>query len=117
MGLVGLVELKDGGGVGGGGDDGDGAGREGGAGGEVGGGVGGGGGDEWPSTLRVEKVGMTGLATAVTRRLPDSGGGDGRRRGVGLLSGALVAAASARAAWCAAARWLQRALARGLRRR
>ena len=59
--------VEDGGGVGGGGDDGDGAGREGGAGGEVGGGVGGGGGDEWPSTLRVEKVGMTGLATAVTR--------------------------------------------------
>ena len=103
--------VEDGGGVGGGGDDGDG--REGGAGGEVGGG----GGDEWPSTLRVEKVGMTGLATAVTRRLPDSGGGDGRRRGVGLLSGALVAAASARAAWCAAARWLRRALARGPRRR
>ena len=102
--------VEDGGGVGGGGDDGDGAGREGGAGGEVGGG----GGDEWPSTLRVEKVGMTGL---VTRRLPDSGGGDGRRRGVGPLSGALVAAASARAAWCAAARWLQRALARGPRRR
>ena len=94
--------VEDGGGVGGGGDDGDGAGREGGAGGEVGGG----GGDEWPSTLRVEKVGMTGL---VTRRLP--------RQGVGLLSGALVAAASARAAWCAAARWLRRALARGPRRR
>ena len=109
--------VEDGGGVGGGGYDGDGAGREGGAGGEVGGGVGGGGGDEWPSTLRVEKVGMTGLATAVTRRLPDSGGGDGRRRGVGLLSGALVAAASARAAWCAAARWLRRALARRPRRR
>ena len=109
--------VEDGGGVGGGGDDGDGAGHEGGAGGEVGGGVGGGGGDEWPSTLSVEKVGMTGLATAVTRRLPDSGGGDGRRRGVGLLSGALVAAASARAAWCAAARWLRRALARGPRRR
>ena len=47
--------------------------------------------------------------------LLDSGGGDGRRRGVGLLSGALVAAASARAAWCAAARWLRRALARGPR--
>ena len=49
--------------------------------GEVGGGgigeVGGGVGDKWPSTLRVEKVGMSGLATAVTRRLPDSGGGDG----------------------------------------
>ena len=45
--------------------------------GEVGGGVGGGGGDKWPSTLRVEKVGMSGLATAVTRRLSDSGGGDG----------------------------------------
>ena len=47
----------------------------------------------------------------------DLGGGDGRRRGVGLLSGALVAAASARAAWCTAARWLRRALARGPRRR
>ena len=54
--------VEDGGGVGGGGDDGDGAGREGGAGGEVGGGVGGGGGDEWPSTLRVEKVGASILA-------------------------------------------------------
>ena len=38
---------------------------------------GGGGGDEGPSTLRVEKVDASILATAVTWRLPDSGGGEG----------------------------------------
>ena len=69
--------------------------------------------------MRVKKVGASGLATAVTWRLPDSGDGEGRRRrgrGGGRSSEALVAA-SARAAWCAAARWLRRALARGPRRR
>ena len=69
--------------------------------------------------MRVEKVGASSLATAVTWRLPDSGDGEGRRRrgrGGGRSSEALVAA-SARAAWCAAARWLRRALARALRRR
>ena len=70
-------------------------------------GGGGGGGEEEPSTLRVEKEGMFGLAIAITWRLPDSGGGEGRRqrgRGVGRP-------ASAMEAWWAAARWFRRALA------
>ena len=64
---------EDGGSVGGGGDDGD---VEGGPG-DGGVGVGGGGGDKWPSILKVEKVGKSGLDTAIIRRLPDSEDGDG----------------------------------------
>ena len=110
---------EDGGVVGGGGDGVDGVGGEGGAGGERGagdggvgvvdgggGGVGGGG----PSTLRVWKDGLC-LATVVTLRLPEPGGGEGwSRRGRGG-SGEAPEAASAREAWWAAARWLRRALA------
>ena len=52
--------------------------------------------------------------------LPESAGGEGRSwrggRGGGSSKGALVVT-SARAAWCAAARWLRRTLARGPRRR
>merc|ERR1712122_341124 len=70
------------------------------------GGVGGGG----PSTLRVWKDGLC-LATVVTLRLPEPGGGEGwSRRGRGG-SGEAPEAASAREAWWAAARWLRRALA------
>ena len=60
---------------------------------------------------------MFSLAIAITWRLPDSGGGEGRRqrgRGGGRSSGALVAA-SAMEAWWAAARWFRRALARAPR--
>ena len=45
---------------------------------------------ERPSTLRLEKVGASILAVAVTWRLPDSGGGEGGRRslrGGGLSTG------------------------------
>ena len=70
--------------------------------------------------MREEKVGISGLPTDITLRLPDAGGGEGRRwrgrRGGGSFSGMLVAA-SAREAWCAAARWLRLALARAPRRR
>ena len=31
-----------------------------------------------PSRLREEKVGISGLPTDITRRLPESGGGEGR---------------------------------------
>ena len=79
-----------------------------------------GGGDEEPSMLMDEKVGTSSFSTEITLRLPESAGGEGSSwrggRGGGSSSEALVAA-SARAAWCAAARWLRRALARGPRRR
>ena len=57
-----------------------------GQGGEGGGGAGGG--DEDPSRLRVEKVGISALPKDIIRRLPEVGGGDwrwqsGRRGGVG----------------------------------
>ena len=57
-----------------------------GQGGEGGGGAGGG--DEDPSRLRVEKVGISALPKDITRRFPEVGGGDrrwqsGRRGGVG----------------------------------
>ena len=67
--------------------------------------------------MSVEKEGMFSLAIAITWRLPDSGGGEGRRqrgRGGGRSSGALVAA-SAMEAWWAAARWFRWALARAPR--
>jgi len=58
--------------------------------------------------LRVEKVGSC-LATVVTLRLPEAGGGEGWSwRG---REGLVVVAASAKEAWWAAARWLRRALA------
>ena len=70
--------------------------------------------------LMDEKVGTSSFSTEITFRLPDAAGGEGSSwrggREGGSSSGALVAA-SARAAWCAAARWLRRALARGPRRR
>ena len=47
-----------------------------GEGGEGGGGAGGG--DEDPSRLRVEKVGISALPKDITRRLPEVGGGDRR---------------------------------------
>ena len=79
-----------------------------------------GGGDEEPSMLMDEKVGTSSFSTEITLRLPEAAGGEESSwsggRGGGFSSGALVAA-SARAAWCSAARWLRRALARGLRRR
>ena len=57
--------------------------------------------------MRVEKEGMFGLAIAITWRLPDSGGGEGRwQRGRGGGR-----PASAMEAWWAAARWFRRALA------
>ena len=60
--------------------------------------------------MRVEKVGSC-LATVVTLRLPEAGGGEGwSRRGWGGSSEA-PEAASARETWWAAARWLRRALA------
>ena len=75
-----------------------------------------GGGDEEPSKLTEEKVGTSSFSIVIT----DSAGGEGRSwrggREGGSFSRALVAA-SARAAWCAAARWLRRALARGPLRR
>ena len=40
-------------------------------------GGGAGGGDEGPSTLRVGKVGTSGLATVITWRLPEASGGEG----------------------------------------
>ena len=74
-------------------------------GGEIVGGDGGIGG--LPSRLREEKVGIFGLPSDITRRLPEAEGGEGRswkgRRGGGSSSGTLVAA-SAREAWWAAAR-------------
>ena len=105
---------EDGGVVGGGGDgvdgvDGVGGERRAGDGG-VGVGGGGGVGGEGPSPLRVWKDGLC-LATVVTLRLPEPGGGEGwSRRGRGGSGGA-PEAASAREAWWAAARWLRRALA------
>ena len=74
-----------------------------------------GGGDEEPSKLTEEKVGTSSFSIVITFRQPESAGGEGRslrggRRGESSR-GALVAA-SARAAWCSAARWLRRALAR-----
>ena len=66
-----------------------------------GGGGGAGVGEEQPSRLREEKVGISGLPTDITLRLPEAEDGDGRRwrerRGEGS-SGTLVAA-SAREAW------------------
>ena len=60
--------------------------------------------------MRVWKDGLC-LATVVTLRLPEPGGGEGwSRRGRGG-SGEAPEAASAREAWWAAARWLRRALA------
>ena len=81
----------------------------------------GGGGEGGGAPSKLEKVGTSSLPTHdITRRLPDSGGGEGRRwrgrRGGGSSSGTLVAA-SAREAWCAAARWLRSTLARAPRRR
>ena len=78
------------------------------------GGGGAGGGEEDPSRLRVEKVGISALPKDITRRLPEVGGGDrrwqsGRRGGVGGSRGG--GSTSARAAWLVAARWLRRALA------
>ena len=88
--------------VGGGGDGVDGVGGEGGAGGErgagdggvgVGDGGGGGVGGGGPSTLRVWKDGTPCLATVVTFRLPEAGGGEGWSwRGRGGSGGTLVAA-------------------------
>ena len=79
-----------------------------------------GGGDEEPSKLTEEKVGTSSFSIVITFRLPESAGGEGRSlrggRWGGSSRGALVAA-SARAAWCSAARWLRRALARGPWRR
>ena len=71
-----------------------------------------------PSRLREEKDGISSLPSDITLRLPEAGGGEGRmwRGRQGGTSGTLVAA-SAREAWCAAARWLRRALARAPRRR
>ena len=53
-----------------------------------------GGSEGLPSRLREEKVGMSGLPTDITRRLPEAGGGEGRMwRGRGGASSiALVAA-------------------------
>ena len=86
------------------------------------GGGGAGGGEEDPSRLRVEKVGISALPKDITRRLPEVEGGDrrwqsGRRGGVGGCRGG--GSTSARAAWLVAARWLRRALAAAprLRRR
>ena len=62
-----------------------------------------------PSTLRVWKVGTPCLASVLTFRLPEVGGGEGWSwRGQG---GLVVVAASAKEAWWSAARWLRRALA------
>ena len=60
--------------------------------GEIGGEDGGTGG--LPSRLREEKVGMSGLPTDITLRLPEAVGGEGRmwRGRQGGTSGALVAA-------------------------
>ena len=53
-----------------------------------------------PSRLREEKDGMSGLPTDLTRRLPEAGGGEGRRwRGRGGSSSGTLVAASAREAW------------------
>ena len=91
-----------------------------GQGGEGGGGAGGG--DEDPSRLRVEKVGISALPKDITRRFPEVGGGDrrwqsGRRGGVGGSRGG--GSTSARESWLVAARWLRQALAAAprLRRR
>ena len=104
--------IKDWRSVGGGGDGVDGVGGERGAGdGGVGVGDGGGGGvgGGGPSTLRVWKVGTPCLASVLTFRLPEVGGGEGWSwRGQG---GLVVVAASAKEAWWSAARWLRRALA------
>ena len=70
----------------------------------------------------MEKVGISGLPKDMTRRLPEVGDGErrwrsGRGGGVGGSRGG--GSTSARVAWLAAARWLQRALAAAprLRRR
>ena len=73
-----------------------------------------GGGEEDPSRLRVEKVGISALPKDITRRLPEVGGGDrrwqsGRRGGVGGRRG--EGSTLARAAWLVATRsrsWLRR---------
>ena len=67
--------------------------------------------------MRVWKDGTPCLATVVTFRLPEAGGGEGwSMRGRGGSGGTLVAA-SPREAWWAAARRLRRALAPAPRRR
>ena len=88
-----------------------------GEGGEGGGGAGGG--DEDPSRLRVEKVGISALPKDITRRLPEVGGGDRRWQSGIRGGGGGGGSTSARAAWLVAARWLRRALAAAprLRRR
>ena len=77
-------------------------------------GGGAGGGEEDPSRLRVEKVGISGL--------PEVGDGERRwrsGRGGGVEGSRGGGSTSARVAWLAAARWLRRALAAAprLRRR
>ena len=53
-----------------------------------------------PSRLRKEKVGISGLPTDITRRLPDAGGGEGRRwRGRQGGTSRTLVAASAGEAW------------------
>ena len=88
-----------------------------GEGGEGGGGAGGG--EEDPSRLRVEKVGISALPKDITRRLPEVGGGDRRWQSGIRGGGGGGGSTSARAAWLVAARWLRRALAAAprLRRR
>jgi len=78
-----------------------------------------GGGEEDPSRLRVEKVGISPLPKDMTRRLPEVGDGE-RRWWSELLGGRWGGDSSlARVAWLVAARWLQQALAAAprLRRR
>ena len=77
-----------------------------GEGGEGGGGAGGG--DEDPSRLRVEKVGISALPKDITRRLPEVGGGDRRWQSGIQGGGGGGGSTSARAAWLVAARWLRR---------
>ena len=84
------------------------------------GGGGAGGGEEDPSRLRVEKVGISGLPKDMTRRLPEVGDGERRwRSGRGGGEGGSWGggSTSARVAWLAAARWLRWALAAGSRLR
>ena len=74
-----------------------------------------GGGDEEPSKLMEGRVGTSSLSTAlctvITLRLPDAAGGEGscwRGGREGGSSSEALLAVSARATWCASARWLRR---------
>ena len=74
-----------------------------------------GGGDEEPSKLMEGRVGTssfsTALCTVITLRLPDAAGGEGSSWRGGREGGSsreALLAVSARATWCAAARWLRR---------